>query len=444
MPQQRRNSSGFNIPTSKELERLPSIYDVPLSQRYDLVMQKIDQCNIIFDFSDASSHVESKEIKRLVLHELLDSITSNTRFMRPYMYSKVFDMLARNLFRPLRPPMSNTPSGVFDLELDAPVFEVAWPHIHIIYELFLCFIRSDDFKTDVAKDFVQQGFVLQLLELLNSEDPRERDYVKNILHSIYVKFSTLRSFIRRSINHIFLQFTYETQRFNGIAELLEIMGSIIAGFSIPLKEEHKTLLNCVLLPLHKPTILGRYHPQLSFCIVGFLEKDAALAESVILRLLRFWPKVSSTKEILLLNEVEDIFKVLDSAEFFKVQGPLFRQLAKSMTSPHYQVVERTLCLWNGAHFCELVTDGAEVILPIMFGPLFENYECYWNRAIRSRVCDILDAFKEVRPKLYNDCAVFYDRQRNGAVMHEAIRKRKWAILTEKANQRSESLRRTGS
>jgi hypothetical protein len=58
------------------------------------------------------------------------------------------------------------------------------------------------------------------------------------------------------------------------------MGSIIAGFSIPLKEEHKTLLNCVLLPLHKPTILGRYHPQLSFCVVGFLEKDAALAESV--------------------------------------------------------------------------------------------------------------------------------------------------------------------
>jgi hypothetical protein len=69
---------------------------------------------------------------------------------------------------------------------------------------------------------------------------------------------------------------------------------------------------------------------------------------------------------------------------------------------------------------------------------------YMTRAIRSRVCDILDAFKEVRPKLYNDCAVFYDRQRNGAVMHEAIRKRKWAILTEKANQRSESLRRTGS
>lgn len=42
-----------------------------------------------------------------------------------------------------------------------------------------------------------------------------------------------------------------------------------------------------------------------------------------------------------LNEVEDIFEVMDPAEFAKVQDPLFHQLAKSVASPHFQVDEPT-------------------------------------------------------------------------------------------------------
>jgi serine/threonine-protein phosphatase 2A regulatory subunit B' len=119
-----------------------------------------------------------------------------------------------------------------------------------------------------------------LLELFDSEDPRERDFLKTTLHRIYGKFLNLRSFIRRSINNVFFQFIYETERFNGIAELLEILGSIINGFALPLKEEHKLFLTRVLIPLHKAKGLSLYHPQLAYCIVQFLEKDAALTEEV--------------------------------------------------------------------------------------------------------------------------------------------------------------------
>lgn len=118
------------------------------------------------------------------------------------------------------------------------------------------------------------------MDLFDSEDPRERDFLKTTLHRIYGKFLNLRSFIRRSINNVFFQFVYETERFNGIAELLEILGSIINGFALPLKEEHKLFLTRVLLPLHKVKSLSMYHPQLAYCIVQFLEKDANLTEEV--------------------------------------------------------------------------------------------------------------------------------------------------------------------
>ena len=43
----------------------------------------------------------------------------------------------------------------------------------------------------------------QLLELFDSEDPRERDFLKTILHRIYGKFLGLRAYIRKQINNIF-------------------------------------------------------------------------------------------------------------------------------------------------------------------------------------------------------------------------------------------------
>ena len=45
----------------------------------------------------------------------------------------------------------------------------------------------------------------QLLDLFDSEDPRERDFLKTVLHRIYGKFLGLRAFIRKQINNIFLR-----------------------------------------------------------------------------------------------------------------------------------------------------------------------------------------------------------------------------------------------
>lgn len=56
--------------------------------------------------------------------------------------------------------------------------------------------------------------------------------------------------------------------------------SIINGFALPLKEEHKTFLTKVLLPLHKAKSLALYHPQLGYCVVQFLEKDQTLTPDV--------------------------------------------------------------------------------------------------------------------------------------------------------------------
>ncbi|QVM11647.1 Serine/threonine-protein phosphatase 2A 56 kDa regulatory subunit delta isoform, variant 3 [Coccidioides posadasii str. Silveira] len=429
----RQHSSRFDISDQRQrdLEKLPGFHEVPPNRRQDLFMQKIEQCNIIFDFNDPTGDMKSKEIKRLALHELLDYVANNRSVITDPMYPKVVEMFAKNLFRPIPPPV-NPQGDTFDPEEDEPVLEVAWPHIQVVYEFFLRFIESQDFNTNVAKAYIDQHFVLQLLELFDSEDPRERDFLKTTLHRIYGKFLNLRSYIRKSIGNVFFQFMYETERFNGIAELLEILGSIINGFALPLKPEHKTFLTRALIPLHKVKSLSMYHPQLAYCIVQFLEKDSTLTEEVVLGLLRFWPKTNSTKEVMFLNEVEDIFEVMDPREFAKVQEPLFHQLAKSVSSPHFQVAERALYFWNNEYFCNLVGDNVETILPIMFPSLYENSQGHWNRTIHSMVYTAMKMFMEINPQLFDDCSHEYRELQESAPAREQSRKAKWEKLEELA------------
>jgi len=252
---------------------------------------------------------------------------------------------------------------------------------------------------------------MELLALFDSEDPRERDFLKTTLHRIYGKFLGLRAYIRKQINNIFYNFIYETERHNGVAELLEILGSIINGFALPLKEEHKIFLLKVLLPLHKVRSLSVYHPQLAYCVVQFLEKDPSLTEPVIMSLLRYWPKVHSPKEVMFLNELEEILDVIEPAEFQKVMVPLFNQLTKCVSSPHFQVAERALYYWNNEYIMSLISDNAATILPIMFPALYRNSKNHWNKTIHGLIYNALKLFMEMNQKLFDECTQQYKAER---------------------------------
>lgn len=369
----RHSSSRFEPSTSdryQEIVKLPNFDEILPEEQISLFIQKIDQCNIMFDFSDPTYDGRGKEIKRITLQELIHFILNNRFTYTDEMYKHVVGMFKKNLFRPIPPPV-NPIGDIYDPDEDEPVSELAWPHMQAIYEFFLRFIESPDFTHQIAKQYIDHEFILKILELFDSEDPRERDCLKTTLHRIYGKFLSLRSFIRKSINNVFLQFVYETERFNGIGELLEILGSIINGFALPLKDEHKIFLVRILIPLHKVKSLSLYHPQLAYCIVQFLEKDPMLTEDVIMGLLRFWPKINSPKEVMFLNEIEDIFEVMEPNEFLKIQIPLFAQLLKCISSPHFQVSEKVLCYWTNEYFLTLITENAEVVLPIIFASLYE-------------------------------------------------------------------------
>ncbi|KAF5959371.1 hypothetical protein HYC85_000580 [Camellia sinensis] len=347
-------------PNSGVVEVLPMLKDSPPQDRHVLFLRKLQICCFSFDFSDTLKSVREKEIKRQTILELIDLVQSGTCKLNETLQEELIRMISVNIFRCL-PPASHENSGTEagDPEEDDVYLEPSWIHLQLIYELLLRYVVSNETDTKVAKRYIDHSFVLKLLDLFDSEDPREREYLKTILHRIYGKFMVHRPH-------------------SGIGELLEILGSIINGFALPMKEEHKLFLVRALIPLHKPKSISVYHQQLLYCITQFVEKDYKLADTVIRGT---WPVTNCGKEVLFLGELEEVLEATQPPEFQRCMVPLFRQIGRCLNSSHFQVAERALFLWNNEHVVSLIAQNRQVILPLIYEALEKNMRGHWNQAV---------------------------------------------------------------
>lgn len=430
----RMSSAVFPASMVAGIEPLVPFKDVPNAEKMNLFVSKVSLCCVTFDFTDPSKNTVEKDVKRQTLLELVDFVASRSmKFSEPAILA-MCRMCAVNLFRDFPPNYrSHSSGGGVENDDDEPMFDPAWPHLQLVYELLLKFVTSSCLDAKIAKKYIDHSFILRLLDLLDSEDPRERDCLKTILHRTYGKFMVHRPFIRKSINNVFYRFVLETERHNGVAELLEVYGSIISGFALPLKEEHKIFLWRVLIPLHKPKSLGVYFQQLSYCITQFIEKEPKLASVVIQGLLNCWPVTNSQKEVMFLGELEEILEAVNMVEFQKIMVPLFWRIGCCINSLHFQVAERALFFWNNDHIVNLVAHNRHEILPIIIPVLERNAQSHWNPAVLHLTLNLRKMFIEMDDELFASCHAQFKEEEAKLCLASEKRKEAWERLENAAS-----------
>jgi serine/threonine-protein phosphatase 2A regulatory subunit B' len=405
---------------------LPKLREAPPAERTELFKRKMEACTVVLDFTNDATQRE-REAKRQTLLEIVEYVNNTRNCFNESLMVDVVNMVGSNIFRALR-TRNKDPLAFSDPEDDEPLLERAWPHLQIVYEFFLRFVVSNDVDPKIAKRFVDQNFMLKLLELFDSEDPRERDYLKTILHRIYGKFMALRAFVRRAIQHVFFKVIYECETHNGVGELLEILGSIINGFALPLKEEHKDFLIKALIPLHKVKSLASFYQQLSYCMAQYVEKDPRLSYDIITSMLRYWPVSITAKQVLFLNELEEMLELTQPSEFHRMQVVLFRRLALCIRFPHFQVAERTLFFWNNDYIVKLINQNRRELFPIILGALYKNSKEHWNSAVHGLTFNVLKLLMEADPQLFDDCSAKHRQDEEGEELEEQARQQKWEML----------------
>ena len=102
---------------------------------------------------------------------------------------EVMQMIEKNIFRPL-PNVKKSNLGFSETGIEQEdEIDPAWPHIQGIYEFFLQLVINEAVDVKSLKVYVTPQFVQEFLELFDSEESVERDYLKNILHKLYAKVS---------------------------------------------------------------------------------------------------------------------------------------------------------------------------------------------------------------------------------------------------------------
>ncbi|KAK4765155.1 hypothetical protein SAY86_026245 [Trapa natans] len=394
------------------------------SQKQSLFLSKLTLCCELYDFNDHDKNYSQINLKHETLIELVDFVSSGSVKFNEAAISATCKMCAINLFRVFPPKDRSNSMGGAGEDAEEPMFDPAWSHLQIVYDLLLRLVSYSSLDLKVAKKYMDHSFILRLLDLFDSEDPRERDCLKTVMHRVYGKFMVHRPFIRKAVSNIIYRFVFETQRHNGISELLEIFGSVISGFALPLKEEHKMFLLRALIPLHKPKPLGVYHQQLTYCVIQFIDKDQKLASVVIKGLLKYWPITNSQKELMFLSELEEVLEMTSIGEFQKVMGPLFRRIAYCLNSTHYQVSERAHLLWKNEHILNLVSQNSQAIIPLTLSALERNSQNHWNQAVLNLTRNLKKILSEMDEELVTSSQ--RTSQEEGSTLSSTLEKRKAA------------------
>lgn len=104
--------------------------------------------------------------------------------------------ISLNLFRTL--PPSENPD--FDPEEDDPTLEASWPHLQLVYEVFLRFLESQDFQATIGKKVIDQKFVLQVNFAYSSSVQAQEE--KHFYFYFFTFHSILNSYWSSSILRI--------------------------------------------------------------------------------------------------------------------------------------------------------------------------------------------------------------------------------------------------
>jgi len=210
---------------------------------------------------------------------------------------------------------------------------------------------------------------------------------------------------------------------------LEILGSIINGFALPPKEEHKDFLIKALIPLHKVKSLVSCHQQLSYCMVLYVVKEPRLAYDIIVSMLQCWPVSITSKQVVFLSELEEILEHVQPPEVREVRERLFSRIATCLTCPHFQVAQRALVLWNNDFIVKQhINQSRAVLFPIIIRALNKNFKHHWNSVVNDLTSKVIKILREADPQLYETCAAKHTREDEEEDRRIKERQDKWNLL----------------
>ena len=245
--------------------------------------------------------------------------------------------------------------------------------------------------------------------------------------------------IRKSMNECFFNLIHETHKFNGAAELLDILASIISGFAVPLRDEHVVFFKNVIIPLHKVQTCSQFYEQLLRCSMLFLTKDRTLAIPLLEGLLKYWPFANCVKETLFLTELQEVLEVCEVEKVEPLILRLFRRIVKCIGGIHLQVADRAMCFFENDYFLNILKTYKSETFPMLVPVIVDLAENHWHKILQESLIALKTILKEIDPYAFEEALKMHPRERKQyAVKQDDEDRKTYDAKWEKLNARLKS------
>ena len=400
--------------------------------------QLIKTCMVTYNYQDESKDKSEKATKIMALSKILEAMATSERafidtVLKP-LIDQFMEMIEVNIFRPL-PAFKVTDLEEMDENADQNDKDKAWSTLIYVYEIFIHIIKHPAVSENVLKQFLTESYVQNLLDLFESGNKEERDYLKQAVHKLYAKVVRRRKMFRKMFNNHFLSIVYERPDVIGASEILDIYSSIISGFAVPLRPEHHDFFKTFLTPLLKVQNFNCFYVELIRCLMIFLTKDTALTKHLIMNLLEFWPYGNTTKEIGFIapmHETIDFISDLDEFESYKV--PLFKRISSCLNSDHVQIIDRAMTFFEKDNFLNIIKTNSDTIYPIIVPVVERQLKDHWHKQIKTNFRDLQTILKELDGLAYTDACTEIKTQIESKLSKRLKLDTRWMLLEAKLKE----------
>jgi serine/threonine-protein phosphatase 2A regulatory subunit B' len=184
-----------------------------------------------------------------------------------------------------------------------------------------------------------------------------------------------------------------------VEELLEVMASIIAGFLIPLREDHINFFNKILIPLHKNKC-EQYFEILNTCTILYLGKEPNLSYILLENLFKIFYTQTYKVKILFLEEIEIILNFIDIVKISNYVKDLINIIVGCFSEYDIDLKKKALPFLKNNIFISIIKAYKNISFNIIVPKL--NHLISWDDESESAINSIKQTLKELESIKYYD------------------------------------------
>ena len=156
-------------------------------------------------------------------------------------------------------------------------------------------------------------------------------------------------------------------------------------------------------------------------------------------LLKIWPITNPAKEVIFLNEIEELLEQHQTFLFSKFNefGPKFlKRVAKTSQSMHYQAAERSLLLLNSEIILKLVKQNKQSAYTLVVKSLINgSQQSHWNQTVITITYTVIRAYMEMDPELFERLTNQAQSEEKTKMARGRENESKWAKLERIASRK---------